>query len=274
MPASSLRAGVAATCDELTYDDTIFYYGRQREGRFEKPQKGKKGSFGAFPAGLDINPVTGAIDVNKSESGMKYRVWFKPNGSTDTCSTYITISGINYVSRVYNLAKGDSIAAPFYNASLDAACPCAKSAQGCEFNSTDDLEIMSVARTSGRKRQPVEVAMDPKTGAINLRKTLRNGLLGAKPKNGSIQEFRLYYRLDDASHKAVNYIDIRIHYYDRIENVPASLLAQTNYKTAAGARIATLSGGTYARGAVRSESGGEGGTAMAVRPPDVIGTGF
>jgi hypothetical protein len=268
MPSATMRVGTSALCDELTYSDTLFYYS-DGGNKVEKPQKQKNGVYGAYPSGLEINPKTGAIDVNKSESGLTYRVWFTPTGTKDTCSRLITISGINYRSRLYNLSQGDSLALPFYNGAGNQNCPCAKGQKGCEFNRPADA-VKAVAQ--GRKRQPIEVAMDDETGTINLRKTLRNGLFGSKPASGSMQEFRLFYRLDDNSKKALNYIDVRVHYYSNIQAVPASLLARVNYKNTANFRIATLTGPPVTT-MMNRDGDDPDSPSFASRPPEVIVVG-
>jgi hypothetical protein len=268
-PIATLRIGSPSTCDELIYSDSLFYYDDEDQNKIQKPQKQKAGIYGAFPSGLAINPNTGAINVNKSESGLTYRVWFVRKGTTDTCSRLITISGINYRSRVYNLNEGDSLAVPFYNGAGNQACPCTKNQKNCDFNGTADA---LTALVQGRKKQPVEVAMDAETGTINLRKTLRNGLFGRQPTNGTMQEFRLFYRLNDKSKKALNYIDLRVHYYSRIQDVPASLLAQVNYKSTANFRIATLTP-TPTVTMMNSEKDTPGSASFSTRPPDVVVVG-
>lgn len=275
VPEALARTGGSAACDALVYSDTLFYYSDQSGNNVEKPLNRRAGTYSSFPVGLAINSNTGAIDINKSESGLKYRIWFKPKGSLDSCSTDITISGINFQSRIYNLSKGDSIVTPFYNASADLPCPCAgnakkgKVASGCEFNNKSDVSIVAVANVSGKKRQPVEVEMDAETGAINMAKTLRNGLLGTNPANGAMQEFRLYYRLNDKSKKALNYIDVRVHYYKDLKTIPASLLEQLNYKTTANFRIATAVN-TQNMMAANSETDPSVKESRPTRPPDIV----
>lgn len=56
-----------------------------------------------------INAATGAINVTKSDHGLKYRVWFVKAGTSDTCNRYVTLSGINYVSRLYNISSTDTL---------------------------------------------------------------------------------------------------------------------------------------------------------------------
>jgi len=85
------------------------------------------GTYIAKPAGLLIDPNTGAINVSKSEVGVKYAVGFALAGTTDTCYTNITLAGINYVDSVYVLSKNDTLARPIYNALPGMATICDES---------------------------------------------------------------------------------------------------------------------------------------------------
>lgn len=266
-PSSVSSTGNTVTSNTFRYTDAVFYYRDQSEEYVEMPLKNQAGTYGSSPKGLIIDPATGAINVNKSESGLTYRVWFKPTGSSETVSSEVTIAGINFQSRVYNLASGDVVAKPFYNVQHNAAAPFGveSKAAGSEFANDNDRAVASLLNENTLQRKPNGVEIDGLSGAIDLRKAVDNGVFGVKPIDGTVKTFRLYYRLNDGSRKALNYIDVRLHYYSRASAVPSSLLSQANYKTSATFRQATPSiSGTPTVTDVAMN------TERPTRPPDII----
>jgi hypothetical protein len=269
VPASVATAGNTVTSNTFHYADPVFYYREQLGDYLEKPLKNQTGTYGSYPKGLVIDRVTGAIDVNKSESGVTYRVWFKPAGSSAIQNSEVTIAGINFQSRVYNLASGDSLATPLYNVLNNRPAPSGTMARirGSEFANDNDKAITALSRASKQPTKPGGLAIDEQTGTINLRQAVKNGLFGANPVNGTVKVFRLYYRLNDGSRKALNYIDVRLHYYSHASAVPASLLAQANYKTRATFRQAPP---MPAVGDTLNVSDTETNMTMSIRPPEVV----
>lgn len=222
----------SAACNAFSYADTLFYY-RDNTNYTVSPTRAQAGRYGAFPGGMVINQTTGAIDVNASESGLKYRVWFVKSGTRDTCSRFVTISGINYFNKVYRVNQNDTLSRPFYNGVGTLAPPCTstngKEADGCEYDNF------------GKQIATEGIVIDKKTGVINLAKTIKSGAFGQTPINGSTKTVRLYYRLNDASKKALNYIDINFHWYASYGQIPASLLTRVKDKSAATLRRAATS---------------------------------
>jgi hypothetical protein len=253
----------------LAYSKALFYYREQANDYLEKPIKERSGIYGSYPKGLVIDPATGAIDVNKSESGLSYRVWFKPAGSSETLTTEVTIAGINFQSRIYHLASGDSLATPLYNVLGNRPAPFGTVAKmaGSEFANDRDKAVMALSRVDKQIIKPADLAIDGQTGAINLRQAVKNGLFGANPADGTVKMFRLYYRLNDDSRKALNYIDVQLHYYSHVSAVPSSLLALANYKTKATFREAPE---MFAVGDTLSLSDTGVNTVMASRPPVIV----
>lgn len=112
-------------CSVFGYGDTIFYLRDQPEDYIIRPTDTTlSGSFGAFPEGLVLDTVSGAINVSQSETGLRYEVFFVPANQTDTCRVRLVISGIDYESAVYRIDEGDTLAVPVYNASQEALIPC------------------------------------------------------------------------------------------------------------------------------------------------------
>ena len=266
-PSSVSSAGNTVTSSTFRYADAVFYYREQSEEYVEKPLKNQAGTYGSSPKGLVIDPTSGAININKSESGLTYQVWFKPTGSSETVNSEVTIAGINFQSRVYNLASGDVVARPFYNVQHNVAAPFGveNKAAGSEFANDNDRAVAALLSATTGQKKTTGVEIDGLSGAIDLRKAVENGVFGVKPVDGTMKNFRLYYRLNDGSRKALNYIDVRLHYYSRASAVPASLLAQANYKTKATFRQATLS-----LGDTPTSTDVEMNASRPTRPPDVI----
>lgn len=254
-PTSTART---AACNNFNYADTIFFLREQSTPYTESPTTAQTGQYGAFPQGLSINASTGVINVNASETGLKYRVWFVKTGTADTCTRFVTISGVNYLNKVYRLDQNDTLARPFYNAIRTFGPPCSDDDDNddeeddeedddddaCEFDDgrdDDDGDGLGDEPPAGQEVIPQGIAINKITGVIDLRKTVNNGTFGATPVSGTSKLIRIYYRLNDASNKALNHIDVTVHWYATMSQVPASLLARLNDKNGATLRLATPS---------------------------------
>src|SRR5664279_877091 len=88
---------------EFNYGDSIFYQKSQSQDYIIAPINNFAGTgkYLSFPDGLVIDGNSGAINVSKSETGLKYAVAFIPDQKTDTLISFITISGINYLDGCY-----------------------------------------------------------------------------------------------------------------------------------------------------------------------------
>ena len=266
-PSTVAATGNTVTSSTFRYTNAVFYYREQSEEYVEIPLKNQAGTYGASPKGLAIDPATGAININKSESGLTYRVWFKPTGASEMSSSEVTIAGINFQSRIYNLSAGDAMATPLYNVQNNRPTPfgTANKAVGSEFANENDRAVATLLSENMQLKTPKGVEIDTQSGAIDLRQAVASGVFGAKPVDGTVKNFRLYYRLNDGSRKALNYIDVRLHYYSHASSVPASLLAQANYKTTATFRQPTPSIGN-----LPTLTDVEMSAERPTRPPDVI----
>jgi hypothetical protein len=56
-------------------------------------------------------------------------------------------------------------------------------------------------------------------GTINLAQTVRNGIFGTVPSNDAHQQFQMKYRINDKSGETLNTIQIKIYYFDSINDV-------------------------------------------------------
>lgn len=191
---------------ELDYGDSIIYLNPQHDDYIVSPKEKKKGTYSGFPEGIEIDDKTGAINVSKSETGLRYRITFISE-SGDTSKTNIVLSGITFKDQYYYLDQGDSIASPVYNASDARVLPLS----GSSFDDDNNANSggCSVKTTDGK---------------INLAQTARNGVFGSTPSNGAKKEFDIVYRLNDKSGKALNKIRVKVYYYDSMKDVDDNLL--------------------------------------------------
>ena len=212
-----------SACDGFTYPDTLFYPSAVSANYLVKPSVAQAGTYGAFPAGLSMNTLNGSINISKSETGLKYLVWFIPKGTTDTCKKYITVSGVNYTDSIYVMTNPASNGNPVYNANLTLPVDCSG---GCEFDDgADDDNGNGTADEppAGQELISKGFAINKATGVIDFKKSIQNGVLGKNPKNGVSKVFTLYYRLGDKSSKALNKISFELFFYKTQAQIPAKL---------------------------------------------------
>lgn len=188
----------------VSYGDSVFYYSPQATDYIVNPTVTRAGVYIGFPDGIEIDPLTGAINVSKTEAGLKYKISFVPAGKADTISTFITIAGINYLDGFYNLSTADSVIVPIYNAFPGKPVP--------GINSGSLFDIGSGCNSQGCK---VNVA----NGSINLAETVRNGIFGNKPANNERKEFDLVYSLNDNSDKARVNLKVKLYYYETVNDI-------------------------------------------------------
>jgi hypothetical protein len=182
----------------------VFYINGGNTDYTIQPLQPKAGQYVGYPEGIDIDSQTGAIRVNSSETGLRYRVTFYPDGATDSFSTNIVISGINYLDGFYRLNTADSILRPLYNGSFGAQVP--------GINSGTIFDDGSACNSAGCDVNTI-------AGTINLAQTVRNGVFGADPTNNDRHEFELVYRINDKSGKALNSIKVKLYYFNSINDV-------------------------------------------------------
>ena len=109
---------------KLTYSDSVLYpQGEQSEVQVLNPVTPRDGIYTAFPDGLEIDPANGKIKIHDSETGIKYRVYYRSTDGLVKDSTLITISGINFLDGVYTINTSDSIVNPVYNATIGNVLP-------------------------------------------------------------------------------------------------------------------------------------------------------
>jgi len=202
------------------YGDTIIFPQPAVNGQdyiFNVVNSPGTGKYFAWPQGMVIDPNTGAINLTKSETGLKYAIGFVRDGSTDTCLSTLVVGGAAYMDSIYVIADGQTAALPYYDANPVLASVCAGG--GCTFD------------VNG-KAASQKVIVNKTTGIIDLEKTLNGsglsgvlgGAFGLLPVNGSTVTTTIYYKLNDASNNALQHIDVQLQYYDTRSAIGAGLL--------------------------------------------------
>lgn len=200
----------------LNYGDSILYMKPVTGDYIVTPLKHKEGTYTGFPEGIEIDAVTGAINVTKSETGLRYRITHTAPDGTKT-ETKIVLSGITFLDKFYHLSAGDSIALPVYNSSVTRVLPLTGS-------SFDEGNICNGAGC----------AVSTSDGSINLARTVRNGVFGTTPRNDRREIFEIRYRINDASGKTENRLKVLLYWYDTMADVPADVWQTLNERTADG----------------------------------------
>jgi hypothetical protein len=193
--------------NRLSYGADVLYMKNVTGPQIFTPNQTRPGKYIGFPEGIELNPNTGTIDIAESETGLRYKISFIPDGTNDTLTTMVLLSGINYYDHIYNLSTGDSIAYAIYNGDPARALP----GTGNIFD-------------EGNNCNGQGCAVQINSGHINLAKSIRDGALGnGVPLNDAQKEFRLRYRLDDPSQKAANELKIKLYYYQTANDIPRYL---------------------------------------------------
>lgn len=195
------------TAYTLSYGDSIFYLRNQAADYIVSPTETRtSGRYIGFPEGIEINERTGAINISKSETGLRYKISFTDTITGKTTSTIILISGINFFDKIYNLSTGDTLALPVYNATPTHTIP-----PSSVFDEGD-----------GCKNQGVFVNKD--NAVINLAQTIRNGIFGSTPANDSKKEVELRYRVNDGSNKTLNTLKVKLYYFNTASDLTPDLI--------------------------------------------------
>lgn len=199
---------------QLSYGDSIFYVKDGDDENIIHPMGTLHGKFSAFPEGIEIDEVTGAINVDKSETGLRYRITYVPdNAPTDTLTTIILLSGVSYLDKIYYIDQKQFKANPVYNGRTENALPNVDG--GTLFDEGGGCNGNGVAVNLG-------------DGSIDLAKTISNGVFGDVPKNGAQKEVELLYRISDNSNKALNKLKVKLYYFDTPDDITQDLVAEMN----------------------------------------------
>ena len=173
------------------------------------------GTYFAWPQGMVINKNTGAINVTKSEGGLRYNIGYVKKGTTDTCMQTLILAGVSYADSLYVLNNNQRYAEPYYNADPTLTSVC--SGSGIPGGSTCSFDINGQAASQ-------YVILDHNTGIIDLKNTASKAF-GLIPLNGTTVTTTIAYQLNDNSNMAVQKITVYLIYYNKKSDVPASLLS-------------------------------------------------
>jgi hypothetical protein len=215
----------------LSYGDSILYLNPAGTNIISPKLLSKPGRFFGFPGGIELDSLNGNIDIANSETGLRYKIMFVPDGTTDTISTKVVLSGINFYDHIYHLSAGDTIAKPVYNANGQAFAP--------GLFGTGNTNVFDDG--NGCNNQGCNVSLA--NGSINLAQSLRSGAIPST--HDAQKEFIYYYRMDDKSGKMQNKLKVKLYYYKTQADIPQYLWdillidhAGTILRTATAQRIA------------------------------------
>lgn len=239
--AGSIALDKKNTADNTPdYGDTVIYIkwkGPKKDFTI-KPKKIKDpGKFVSKPQGLVLDAASGEINVSKSETGIRYQVGFVKANTQDTSFTTLVVGGITYLDGIYSMSTSDTLASPFYDANPVQAPVCEASddtdyptltiagADKCEFDDDEDLDSPNGKDDeppAGQSANKKKLRVRKKSGVINLKKSLNDGIFGANPQNGDTKLVTIYYRLNDKSDKVLQSITIQVTYYRNKSDIPAA----------------------------------------------------
>jgi hypothetical protein len=229
----------------LEYEDSLFYLKTQTGNYSVVPvsKPNATGYFHAIPKGLVIDSTTGSINISQSETGLRYKIYYVAADGTVLDSTKLVISGVDYRDAIVEIAstpnRYDTVF-PIYNARPELKLPCADEDDDddgglddddndCVFDETDlngdgDDDIDGVIQD--------KLLVDIKKGTIDIEASFHAGIFGSSnPRDGLMRDFTFYYRLGDASNRALNKITVRVYHYRNRSNIPQALLDTLTYRT-------------------------------------------
>jgi hypothetical protein len=173
------------------------------------------GTYYAWPQGLMIDKNTGAINVTKSEGGLRYNIGFVKKGTTDTCIQTLILGGVSYEDSLYVLNDDQRYARPYFDAdpNLTSICDPSGGSGGntCAFDINGQLGNQFVI-------------IDHHTGVIDLKNTAKLAF-GLIPFNGTTVNATMLYQVNDKSNMAPQKITLTFVYYNKKSDVPPQLLA-------------------------------------------------
>lgn len=207
----------------LSYGDSIFYptFTGPTKMVFPISKPADSGFFASDIPGIELDSATGKINLAKSESGLRYKVYYVSLLSYQPIdSTSITISGIDYKDAIYDISGADTLASPVYNMSDSLVIP-ANSEFDETYINTDTIEDIPGANRN-------KLIVNRIDGTINLKESFDAGVFGLLPSNGKKKDVTFLYRLNDGSNRVLNKITIRLVYFQSRAFIPESMLLEIN----------------------------------------------
>jgi hypothetical protein len=219
----------APTCNLLPiYGDTLLYPQPSGNGddMLSPVNNPGAGRFFAWPAGIVIDRNTGAIDLTRSQTGMRYAIGFVRAGTNDTCLSYLTLGGASYVDSIYVVTGGGVKAMPYFNGNPFQTANCVGSGpgSGCAFDVTGSAAALNVV-------------INNSSGEIELQNTLdgssnQTGVFGPNPFNGQTVTVPIWYQLRQGSNNAMQSIEVQMMYFDSKADMNLALLSTLSTRSA------------------------------------------
>jgi hypothetical protein len=210
------------------YGDSILYLQPKAGGDFFADpinNTGIQGTYLSWPEGLSINRSNGTINLSKSETGVRYKIAFVKKNTTDTCVSQLIIGGMTYLDSIYVMDKNDTLASPIFDANPygSSICDISDDSDYPDNNANGNNRCVFDDASPGQRANDLKLRVRTKSGVINLKKSLADGLFGPVLKNGDSKLVRISYRLNDASLKAPQSITVQVIYYDKVSSIPTAL---------------------------------------------------
>jgi hypothetical protein len=217
------------------YGDSILFTKPPTGGDFfasPTNNAGVQGTYLSWPEGLALNPSNGKIDLAQSETGVRYKIAFVKKGTTDTCVSQLIIGGMTYIDKIYALDKNDTLAKPIFNADpySPSICDASDDSDYPDNNNSGNNRCEFDNAAPGSKANDQKLRVRTKSGIINLKKSLADGIFGPAVKNGDFKLIPIQYRLNDASNKAPQTVTVKVMYYDKVSNIPVTLQQEISAK--------------------------------------------
>jgi hypothetical protein len=187
-----------------TYSDSIFYL--RTSDYTISPLNMGAGTYVAFPNNLLIANTTGIITIalkgkdGQSQTGLRYKINFTSTAGDFTDSTFIIISGINYLDGFHYLSQNDSIILPTYNANPSLLVPV-----GNYSISADN-----------------KLSINPVNGQINVNESIRQGFFD-DPSHSTWKQTTIKYSVNDQSNSVQNQLDVILYHYNSLSEVPTNV---------------------------------------------------
>jgi hypothetical protein len=226
----------AAICPHApNYGDSVVYTRPKNGGDFFLDpinNIGIEGTYISYPEGLRLNRNSGVINLSQSETGVRYNIAFIKKGSSDTCVSQLIVAGLTYLDAIYVLDKYDTLAKPVFNADpqMSSICDASDDTDYPDNNSNGNNKCSFDDASPGQRANDMKLRVRTKSGIINLKKSVTDGLFGPNPKNGDKKMVPIFYKLNDASQKAPQKLSVQVMYYDKVSDIPTALQQEVEGK--------------------------------------------
>jgi hypothetical protein len=256
-PESSDNATNSANTNaRLSYGDTLFFLKNQVADYTILPvsKPNAPGYLKSIPKGLVLDSINGRINVTKSQTGLRYKVYYVATNGTILDSVKLVISGVDYRDAIYEIASTPNAydtAFPIYNARPELVLPCGDDDEDDDGDIDDDDNACVFDETDLNNDGNDDIAgviqdkllIDEKKGTIDVEASFHAGVFGSSnPANGVSKDFTFYYRLQDASNRALNKMTVRLYHFRKRSDIPQSLLDTLRLRAGVSAAVNSRTG--------------------------------